>query len=188
MSLNLCSFFVNYSNTFFCGIIKHDRTATSFRFLYIFFSSFYLFKCNITMWFSSSTNFHITNNTDKNNEKKSERGKKSKHMVLHQWIFSTVLPFDTKKKKKPATFVFVVIICFMFLLKPKIHCSLLRWSVRVSLNKKENFFTVACALCTIDEPSSKERHHVSIVQDVLFVILIIVYILPDQKKPKSLLS
>lgn len=110
--------------------------------------SFQVFTCSnaiLQCGFPLLQTFTLQTTPTKTTRKKSERGKKSKHMVLHQWIFSTVLPFDTKKKKKPATFVFVVIICFMFLLKPKIHCSLLRWSVRVRLNKKKNFFTVACA-------------------------------------------
>lgn len=110
----------------------------------IFFSSFYLFECDITMWFSSSTNFHITNNTDKNNEKKVTKEKSQNTWFCISEYFRLCYHL-VRRKKKPATFIFVVIICFMFLLKPNIHCSLLRWSVRVRLNKTENFFTVHCA-------------------------------------------
>lgn len=52
---------------------------------------------------------------------------------------------------------------------------------------KQNEKLLYCVVCTFDEASRKERHHVAIVCNALFLILVIVYTLLGQKTPKSLL-
>lgn len=95
------------------------------------------------------------------------------------------LLWSTKTKKKyQQRFVVVVIICFMSLLKSN---SLFFTPLERKSASKQNEKLLYCVVCTFDEASRKERHHVAIVCNALFLILVIVYTLLGQKTPKSLL-
>lgn len=78
----------------------------------------------------------------------------------------------------------MVIICFMSLLKSN---SLFLSPLERKSASKQNEKLLYCVVCTFDEASRKERHHVAIVCNALFLILVIVYTLLGQKTPKSLL-